>query len=89
MRVSSRLVPHLSGEGCETLCQLSCPPPASCASAILRLLLVRTSTAQALDGSACSPPDFTCKLVIAVVPAGPEQQAQDQSVPRQTSTASS
>ena len=34
-----------------------------------------------------SPPDLNCKLVIAVVPAGPEQQAQDQSVPRRTSTA--
>ena len=34
------------------------------------------------------PTDLNCKLVIAVVPAGPEQQAQDQSVPRRASTAS-
>ena len=32
------------------------------------------------------PPDLNCKLVTTVVPAGPEQQAQDQSVPRRTST---
>ena len=27
------------------------------------------------------PPDLNCKLLIAVFPAGPEQQAQDQSIP--------
>ena len=47
----------------------------------------RTRTAN--PGSECSPPDLNCKLVIAVVPAGPEQQTQDQSVHRRTSTASS
>ena len=34
------------------------------------------------------PPDLNCKRYIAVFPAGPEQQAQDQSDPRRTSTAS-
>ena len=34
------------------------------------------------------PPDLNCKRYIAVFPAGPEQQAQDQSVPRRTLTAS-
>ena len=32
------------------------------------------------------PPDLNCKRYIAVFPAGPEQQTQDQSVPRRTST---
>ena len=35
------------------------------------------------------PPDLNCKLVIAVVPARPEQQTQDQSGPCRASTASS
>ena len=35
------------------------------------------------------PPDLNCKLLIAVVPARPEEQPQDQSEPRRTSTASS
>ena len=35
-----------------------------------------------------APPDLNCKLVIAVVPAAPEQKAQDQSGPCRTSTAS-
>ena len=35
------------------------------------------------------PPDLNCKLLIAVVPAGPSPQARGRSVPRRTSTASS
>ena len=42
-----------------------------------------------LPGSSCSPPDPNSKLQIKVFPARPPLQAQDQSVPRQTSTASS
>ena len=49
----------------------------SCPTSLLVLLLL-------LLGSAT----LNCKLVIAVVPAGPEQQALDQSEPRRTSTAS-
>ena len=50
------------------------------------LLLRRASTARARSQG--SPPDQNSKLRIRVIPAGPEQQAQDQSDPPRTSTAS-
>ena len=39
--------------------------------------------------SESASPDLSCQLMIAVVSAGPEQPAQDQSFPWQTSSASS
>ena len=82
---SQPVVPHLSGEGCQILCQLS--------RLILRLLfhlLRRTSTAS--SRSRCSPQgpnDPNSKLWSKVFPAGPQLHALDRSVPRRTRTASS
>ena len=42
----------------------------------------------ASSGSECSHTELNSKRKIAVFPAGPEQQAQDQSVPRRTRTTS-
>ena len=39
----------------------------------------RTRTAN--PGSVCSPPDLNCKLVIAVVPAGPQPQRISEDIP--------
>ena len=77
------------------------PPPVrlfdfmSAGRLLLLLLLRRTSTASSWSqwslpnpNSECSPPDLNCKLAIALIPAGPEQQAPDQSNPCRTSTAS-
>ena len=36
----------------------------------------RTRTAS--SGAECSPPDINCKLMIALAPTGPEQQARDE-----------
>ena len=67
---------------------MSAVPPAS---RLLRLLLLRllrrTSTASSC--SQWSPPDLNCKLVFAVVPAGPQLQALDRSGPRRARTATS
>ena len=46
----------------------------------------RTQTAS--SGSECSPQDPNCKHQMAVLLAGPEQQAMDQSAPRRPSAAS-
>jgi len=64
------IIPHLSGEGYEILCQLS-----RRLLLLLRLLRLvrRTSTASAI--SQCSPPDPNGKLRIRVIPAGPPPQA--------------
>ena len=48
------------------------------------VIAVPRQTQTASLGSECSPPDLNRKLVIALFPAGPEQQAQDQSLPCRT-----
>ena len=97
------LFPHLSGEGCWILCQLSrllLLPAGPQLQAVDRSVPRRTSTASsgpkcshrtstASSRSQCSLPDLNSNLWIKVIPAGPEQQPLDQSDPRRTPTASS
>ena len=87
MRVRiSTIFPHLSGKG-QILCQLASSSSSSARpqlQALDRSVLRRTRTAS--PRSERSLPDLNCKLGIAAVPAGPEQQAQDQSGPCRTPT---
>ena len=90
--LSSKIFPHLSGEGGLILCQLArllLPPLLAGPQLQAQDQSVPRRTSTESSGSECSPPDLHRKLRIRVFPAGPPPQAPDQSVPRRTSTASS
>ena len=83
------LFPRLSNEDYSTLCQVASSSSSSSffsssfssftgpeLPALHRNGPCRTRTAS--SGAECSPPDINCKLMIALAPTGPEQQARDE-----------
>ena len=73
------IVPHVSGEGCSILCQLSSSASSSSSSSS-----ACASFSTASSGWQCSPPDLNRKFRLAVFRTGPQPRVLAGSVPRRT-----
>ena len=75
VRQRACMIPHLSGEGCQILCQLPrcspllCPPSSS-STANVRWQRSLLDLNRKCIGRQCSPPDLNSQLWTAVFPAG-------------------